>query len=55
MIDFLEGRLAVVREKIAALREAETHLADKLARYRDGGLDSSYPDSGRPAPDGTSR
>lgn len=55
VIDFLEGRLAVVREKIATLREAETHLADKLARYRDGGLDPSDPDSSQPASDDTSR
>ncbi len=33
-IEFLEARLVVVREKQAALREVETFICAKLARYR---------------------
>lgn len=33
-VEFLEGRLVVIREKIAKLREVEDHLAEKIARYK---------------------
>lgn len=33
-VEFLEGRLVVIREKIASLQEAESHLARKVERYK---------------------
>lgn len=48
-ISFLEERLAVVREKIASLRRAESFLEAKLARHRaDAG--ASGPKQPKPRP-----
>jgi MerR family transcriptional regulator, copper efflux regulator len=34
-VEFLEARLAVIREKLAALREVEDFICRKLERYRE--------------------
>lgn len=34
MVEFLEQRLVVIREKIASLQTVETFICDKLNRYR---------------------
>lgn len=33
-VAFLEARLVIIQEKIAALREVETFIGEKLTRYR---------------------
>lgn len=35
MIAFLEARLVVIREKLAAIQEVETYITGKIARYRE--------------------
>lgn len=39
-VAFLEARLAVIREKLAALREVEDFICAKLGRYREKALES---------------